>query len=251
MIVVFQTLRRAGNYAVARPTRELLYTVIAREDKFKAKSFIDTFVYRAGDQIGAWSYALMGVIGLGLTGIAFVAVPISAVWARCRILAGPPAGSAGPGRADNRSRRRPIRWSLRLDFGVLLAGATLGTGCEIAAGTNSPQGAVPIMTTSIRALVITTAVVSFAVGSFTTRAQRSGPEVEYVAAQAGLPFSSYVRVDDMLYLSGQLATVPGTGLVEGGVRAETRQALENIARVVEQAGSSMDHVVKCMCLWRT
>ena len=102
------------------------------------------------------------------------------------------------------------------------------------------------MTTSIRALVITTAVVSFAVGSFTTRAQRSGPEVEYVAAQAGLPFSSYVRVDDMLYLSGQLATVPGTGLVEGGVRAETRQALENIARVVEQAGSSMDHVVKCM-----
>ena len=80
VIVVFQTLRRAGNYAVARPTRELLYTVIAREDKFKAKSFIDTFVYRAGDQIGAWSYALMGVIGLGLTGIAFVAVPISAVW---------------------------------------------------------------------------------------------------------------------------------------------------------------------------
>jgi AAA family ATP:ADP antiporter len=80
VIVVFQTLRRATNYAVARPTRELLYTVVTRDDKFKAKAFIDTFVYRAGDQIGAWAYALMGIIGLGMTGIAFAAVPLSAVW---------------------------------------------------------------------------------------------------------------------------------------------------------------------------
>ena len=80
VIVVFQTLRRATNYAVARPTRELLYTVVTRDDKFKAKAFIDTFVYRAGDQIGAWTYVLMGIIGLGMTGIAFAAVPLSAVW---------------------------------------------------------------------------------------------------------------------------------------------------------------------------
>ena len=80
VIVIFQTIRRAGNYAVARPTREILYTVVPREDKFKAKCFIDTFVYRSGDQIGAWSYALMAVIGLSMSGIAFVAVPLSAVW---------------------------------------------------------------------------------------------------------------------------------------------------------------------------
>ena len=80
VIVVFQTVRRASNYAIARPAREILYTVVAREDKFKAKSFIDTFVYRSGDQIGAWSYALMGLIGLSMTGIAFVAVPLSAIW---------------------------------------------------------------------------------------------------------------------------------------------------------------------------
>ncbi len=79
-VVVFQVLRRAGNFAVARPTREILFTVLAREDKYKAKSFIDTFVYRAGDQIGAWSYALMGLLGLGVSGIGFVAVPISVVW---------------------------------------------------------------------------------------------------------------------------------------------------------------------------
>jgi ATP:ADP antiporter, AAA family len=80
IVIAFQVARRAGNFAVARPTREVLFTVIPREDKYKAKSFIDTFVYRAGDQVGAWSYKLMGVLGLGVSGIAFVAVPISIMW---------------------------------------------------------------------------------------------------------------------------------------------------------------------------
>ncbi|HEY2990163.1 MAG TPA: MFS transporter [Candidatus Binatia bacterium] len=80
IIVAFQVLRRAGNFAVARPTREVLFTVIRREDKYKAKSFIDTVVYRGGDQIGAWSYGLLSFLGLGLGAIAFVAVPLSAAW---------------------------------------------------------------------------------------------------------------------------------------------------------------------------
>ncbi len=80
VLIVFQVLRRASNYAVARPTRETLYTVVPREDKYKAKNFIDTFVYRGGDQIGAWSYALMQWLGLGLAAIAFVAVPICGLW---------------------------------------------------------------------------------------------------------------------------------------------------------------------------
>ena len=57
VVAVFQVLRRAGDYAIARPTRELLFTVVPREDRFKAKSFIDTIVYRTGDQVGAWSTA--------------------------------------------------------------------------------------------------------------------------------------------------------------------------------------------------
>jgi AAA family ATP:ADP antiporter len=57
-----------------------LFTVLSREDKYKAKSFIDTFVYRAGDQIGAWSYPLLTWFGLGLTGISFVAAPMAAIW---------------------------------------------------------------------------------------------------------------------------------------------------------------------------
>ena len=79
-IITFQVLRRAGNFAVARPTRETCFTVVPREDKYKAKSFIDTFVYRAGDQIGAWVYAGMGLLGLGLAGISIAAVPIAVLW---------------------------------------------------------------------------------------------------------------------------------------------------------------------------
>jgi ATP:ADP antiporter, AAA family len=80
LLAVFQVLRRAGNFAVTRPAREVLFTVLRREDKYKAKSFIDTFVYRAGDQIGAWSYPLLTWLGLGLTGISFVAAPLAAIW---------------------------------------------------------------------------------------------------------------------------------------------------------------------------
>jgi AAA family ATP:ADP antiporter len=80
LLAVFQTLRRAGDYAVARPSREVLFTVLRREDKYKAKNFIDTFVYRAGDQIGAWSYPLLIWLGLGFTGISFVAAPLAATW---------------------------------------------------------------------------------------------------------------------------------------------------------------------------
>lgn len=62
---------------------------------------------------------------------------------------------------------------------------------------------------------------------------------------AGATLSPIVKVGDMLYLSGQLGTVRGRGLVEGGIGPETRQALENIKGLLEQVGSSMDRVVKC------
>jgi ATP:ADP antiporter, AAA family len=80
VLVGYQVLRRAGNFAFARPTREVLFTVVSREDKYKAKSFIDTVVYRLGDQVGAWSYAGLGVLGFGITGVALLAVPISCIW---------------------------------------------------------------------------------------------------------------------------------------------------------------------------
>jgi len=78
--VVFQVLRRAGNFAIARPIREVLFTVVPREDRYKAKNFLDTVVYRTGDQIGAWSFAGIAALGLGTTAVAVAALPLSIVW---------------------------------------------------------------------------------------------------------------------------------------------------------------------------
>lgn len=80
LLVVFLTLRRAANFAIARPARETLFTVVSREDKYKAKNFIDTFVYRTGDQVGAWVSPILGKLGLGLQGVSLVAAPIAALW---------------------------------------------------------------------------------------------------------------------------------------------------------------------------
>jgi AAA family ATP:ADP antiporter len=80
VVLVFQILRRAGNFAIQRPSREVLYTVLPRTEKYKAKNFNDTFVYRVGDQVGAWSYTLMGSLGLGVSSLALTMVPVSVVW---------------------------------------------------------------------------------------------------------------------------------------------------------------------------
>lgn len=80
VLAVFQVLRRATTFAFMRPAREVLFTVLRREDKYKAKSVIDTFAYRVGDQLGAWSYRGLTALGLGLRGISFVTIPIIAVW---------------------------------------------------------------------------------------------------------------------------------------------------------------------------
>jgi AAA family ATP:ADP antiporter len=80
VLVAFQVLRRAGEYAVARPTRELLYIVVSREDKYKAKNLNDTFVYRVGDQVAAWSMTGLTGIGLAMAGTALVAAPLAGLW---------------------------------------------------------------------------------------------------------------------------------------------------------------------------
>lgn len=80
VVATLAVARRAGNFALNNPAMEILFTVIPREDKYKAKNFIETFVYRAGDQIGAWGYAGLAALGLGMSGVAYAAVPIAAVW---------------------------------------------------------------------------------------------------------------------------------------------------------------------------
>jgi AAA family ATP:ADP antiporter len=81
VVVAVQVLRRAGNYAIMRPGREMLYVVLSKEEKYKAKNFIDTVIYRGGDAVSAWVYAGMLALGLSGAGIALVAVPLACAWA--------------------------------------------------------------------------------------------------------------------------------------------------------------------------
>jgi len=80
VLAVFQVVRRATGFALLRPAREILFTVLRREDKYKAKSFIDTFGYRAGDQVGAWSYKGLHDLGLDVRITSYLAVPLVAFW---------------------------------------------------------------------------------------------------------------------------------------------------------------------------
>ena len=74
VLIAFGVTRRVGEFAIAKPAREALFTVVPREARYKAKNFIDTVVYRGGDALSGWVFA-------GLAGAAFLATGISAVWA--------------------------------------------------------------------------------------------------------------------------------------------------------------------------
>jgi ATP:ADP antiporter, AAA family len=80
LLAVFQVARRVAAYALMRPSREILFTILRREDKYKVKSVTDTLGYRTGDQIGAWSYRGLHAMGLELPSISYVAVPVVAGW---------------------------------------------------------------------------------------------------------------------------------------------------------------------------
>ena len=88
VLIAFQALRRAANFAVSRPAREILYTVVSREQKYKSKNFIDTAVYRGGDAASGWAFAGLKGLGLDLAAIAAVAVPLAALWMGVALLLG-------------------------------------------------------------------------------------------------------------------------------------------------------------------
>jgi AAA family ATP:ADP antiporter len=80
-LLSFQIARRVIDYAIARPAREVLYTAVDRSERYKAKSVIDTVVYRGGDALMGWVFAGLQALGLGLGGIALLSAPLGAVWA--------------------------------------------------------------------------------------------------------------------------------------------------------------------------
>jgi len=88
VLIGFQILRRAADYAIARPAREMLFTVLKREAKYKSKNFIDTVVFRGGDAASGWVYAALKGLGLGLAGLAAAAVPGAVLWLALGLLLG-------------------------------------------------------------------------------------------------------------------------------------------------------------------
>lgn len=79
-LVAFEATFRAVQRGIMRPARETLFTTVSRADRYKAKAFIDTFVYRAGDVVGAQTEGLLGRLGMGLAALAAFAVPLALVW---------------------------------------------------------------------------------------------------------------------------------------------------------------------------
>jgi AAA family ATP:ADP antiporter len=79
-LIAFEATFRAVQRGIMRPARETLFTIVPRADRYKSKAFIDTFVYRAGDVIGAQTEGLLGRLGMGLAALASFAVPLAMVW---------------------------------------------------------------------------------------------------------------------------------------------------------------------------
>lgn len=88
---------KGGNYAITRPAREMLYTLVSREDRFKTKPVIDIVVYRGGDTLAGWLFAaLTAVLGFGIAGVAAVGVGIAALWAAVGVYLGRRYDAAAP-----------------------------------------------------------------------------------------------------------------------------------------------------------
>ncbi len=94
-LIAFGILRRAGEYAVSRPTRETLFNALPASQKYKAKNIIDTVVHRGGDALSSWIFGSLRAMGLSLTTMAWMAVPVSALWLATGLLLGRAAARRG------------------------------------------------------------------------------------------------------------------------------------------------------------
>jgi AAA family ATP:ADP antiporter len=105
LLILLEAANRAVQRGITRPAREALFTVVGREEKYKAKAFVDTFIYRSGDVVGAQTEGALGRLGLAMGGLVSVVVPLALVWAalglwlgraQARRVALPPPSSVAP-----------------------------------------------------------------------------------------------------------------------------------------------------------
>ncbi|MEO8143571.1 MAG: MFS transporter, partial [Betaproteobacteria bacterium] len=98
VVIAFQALQRTANFAISNPAREVLFTVVARDEKYKAKNVVDIVAVRGADAAGGWLFAALRSLGMELKAVSLVAIPIAAV---CLLLA------VALGRAQARRAARP------------------------------------------------------------------------------------------------------------------------------------------------
>ncbi|MBM3357418.1 MAG: MFS transporter [Betaproteobacteria bacterium] len=96
VVIAFQAIQRTANFAISNPAREVLFTVVTREEKYKAKNVIDVVVFRGADAVSGWLFAMMRTVGLELQAISLAVVPVMAAWL---------ALALGLGRAQERRAR--------------------------------------------------------------------------------------------------------------------------------------------------
>ena len=80
VVIAFQAMQRAANFAISNPAREILFTVVEREEKYKAKNVIDNVVFRGGDALSGWFFHALRGLGLELSAIALATVPVALAW---------------------------------------------------------------------------------------------------------------------------------------------------------------------------
>ena len=88
VVAILTVVRRSLGFAFGKPTSDMLYSVVTTEEKYKVKNFIDTVVYRGGDAASGWLFTGLSAIGLGLSALAFAAVPLATLWALFGIMLG-------------------------------------------------------------------------------------------------------------------------------------------------------------------
>lgn len=80
VLVAVQVIYRAGRYGLTKPAREILWTVLGREAKYKSKPFLDAAVYRGGDLLSGWIYTGLIALGMSIGAIALTAAPVAGLW---------------------------------------------------------------------------------------------------------------------------------------------------------------------------
>jgi AAA family ATP:ADP antiporter len=98
-VAVLDVVRRGLGFGFAKPSTDMLYSVVTPEEKYKTKNFIDTAIYRGGDVVGTWTIRLLSILGMGIAGISLLMVPFAAISAAVALWLG----------RDYRRRARDLR----------------------------------------------------------------------------------------------------------------------------------------------